>query len=392
MRLFSTKFAITIAAATMALSSFAIDASVKADTPGVSDKEIRIGAFGPFGGPVYLYGKLVMNGVEAVFDKVNESGGVNGRKLVLVREDDNCKPEGAIAAVKKLAYQEKVFAIIGGACSNATLAATPELVKSGVPMVVNSAVADAITTPPKKNIFTTQLTSSIESRAQIDFALKKGMKKLAVVRMTDAWAMARYNPLMEYAKKKGITFVENVELQVDAPDATPQALKLKASGADAVIMILYAKPGAVMVRDALKIGYKPFFVGQTAINDFAAFQEQVGIPGALKDFATITAVKYQPTDPEMEGWTGRIKKLFPNDKLSTFNMNGIGSAEVMAEAIKRAGSGITREKFLMELGKITDFQSSVYAGDITCGAPASHQCNQSPGWLALVDGKITLLD
>ena len=150
MRVFSTKFAITIAAATMALSSFAIDASVKADTPGVSDKEIRIGAFGPFGGPVYLYGKLVMNGVEAVFDKVNESGGVNGRKLVLVREDDNCKPEGAIAAVKKLAYQEKVFAIIGGACSNATLAATPELVKSGVPMVVNSAVADAITTPPKK--------------------------------------------------------------------------------------------------------------------------------------------------------------------------------------------------------------------------------------------------
>ena len=71
---------------------------------GISDTEIRIGAFGPFAGPVYLYGKLVMNGVESVFDKVNAEGGVHGRKLVLVREDDNCKPEGAIAAVKKLAY------------------------------------------------------------------------------------------------------------------------------------------------------------------------------------------------------------------------------------------------------------------------------------------------
>ena len=365
--------------------------TVKADTPGVSDKEIRIGAFGPFGGPVYLYGKLVMNGVEAVFDEVNEKGGVNGRKLVLVREDDNCKPEGAIAAVKKLAYQEKVFAIIGGACSNATLAATPELVKSGVPMVVNSAVADAITTPPKKNIFTTQLTSSIESRAQIDFALAKGFKKLAVVRMTDAWAMARYNPLMDYAKKKGIEFVENVELQIDAPDATPQALKLKSSGAEAVIMILYAKPGAVMVRDALKIGYKPFFVGQTAINDFEAFQEQVGIPNALKDFATITAFKRLPSDPEMKPFTDRIKKLFPNDRLSVFNMNGIGSAEVMVQAIKTAGSNLTREKFLNAMGKVTDFKSSVYAGDITCEAPSSHQCNQNPGWLALVDGKITLI-
>ncbi|MGI9394484.1 MAG: ABC transporter substrate-binding protein [Boseongicola sp.] len=356
---------------------------------GVTDKEVRIGAFGPFGGPVYLYGRLVMNGVEAVFDKVNEAGGVHGRKIVLVREDDNCKPEGAIAAVKKLAYQSKVFGIIGGACSNATLAATPEIVKSGLPMIVNSAVADAITTPPKANIFTTQLTSSIESRAQINYALKKGAKKIALVRMTDAWAMARYNPLMAYAKEKGVKFVANVELQIDAPDATPQALKLRASGADAIIMILYAKPGAVMVRDSLKIGFSPMWIGQTAINDFAAFEKQVGIPKALEKFATITAVAFQPTDPEMKAWTGRIKKLFPNDELSTFNMNGIGSAEVLVEALKHAGRDLTRAKFLAAMSKIQNFKSSVYAGDITCAPPKSHQCNQSPGWLALVNGKIT---
>lgn len=359
---------------------------------GVTDKEVRIGAFGPFGGPVYLYGRLVMNGVEAVFQKVNEAGGVNGRKLVLVREDDNCKPEGAIAAVKKLAYQDKVFGIIGGACSNATLAATPEIEKSGLPMIVNSAVADGITTPPKKNIFTTQLTSSIESRAQIDRAIKLGAKKIAVVRMTDAWAMARYNPLMEYAKEKGIKFVANVELQIDAPDATPQALKLRAAGADAVIMILYAKPGAVMIRDSLKIGYKPYWLGETAINDFAAFQKQVGIPNALEKFSTITAVAYQPTDPEMAPWTKRIKALFPNDELSTFNMNGIGSAEVLVEALKLAGKDLTREKFLAAMGKIKDFKTSVYAGTITCNPPKSHQCNQNPGWLGLVKGKIVHLD
>ena len=138
--------------AVIALSAGIFSGSALADvqTQGISDNEIRIGAFGPFGGPVYLYGKLVMNGVEAVFDMVNESGGVHGRKLTLVREDDNCKPEGSIAAVKKLAYSEKVFAIVGGACSNATLASVPELVKSGIPMVINSAVADAISTPVKK--------------------------------------------------------------------------------------------------------------------------------------------------------------------------------------------------------------------------------------------------
>ena len=167
----------------MGLSAVALGAALASgsaladghQTQGISDNEIQIGAFGPFGGPVYLYGKLVMNGVAAVFDKVNEAGGVHGRKLTLVREDDNCKPEGSIAAVKKLAYSEKVFAIVGGACSNATLASVPELEKSGIPMIINSAVADAISTPVKKNIYTTQLTSSIESRAQLNYALEKGV-------------------------------------------------------------------------------------------------------------------------------------------------------------------------------------------------------------------------
>ncbi|MGI9336299.1 MAG: ABC transporter substrate-binding protein [Gammaproteobacteria bacterium] len=358
-------------------------------TQGVTDSEVHIGAFGPFGGPVYLYGKLVMNGVETVFDKVNAEGGIHGRKIVLVREDDNCKPEGSIAAVKKLAYDQKVFAITGGACSNATLAAVPELEKSGIPMVVNSAVADGITDPPKKNIFTTQLTSGVESRAQIDYALARGAKKMAVVRMTDAWAMARYNPLIDYAKEKGIEFTANLELGVDANDATPQALKLRSSGADAVIMILYPKPGAVLIRDSLKIGNDPLWVGQTAINDFTAFEKQVGVPNALTNFATITAVAYQPTDPEVKGWTDRLKSLFPNDELSTFNMNGIGSAQVVVEALRRAGPDLTRDKFLEAMGSIKDLKVDVYAGPISCNPPASHQCNQHPGWLSLKDGKVT---
>ncbi len=76
-------------------------------------------------GPGYLYGRLAMNGVEAAFDKVNAAGGVNGRKLVLVREDDRCEPAGAIEAVRKLIYDDKVFAIDGGGCSNAAAACAP---------------------------------------------------------------------------------------------------------------------------------------------------------------------------------------------------------------------------------------------------------------------------
>jgi len=73
-----------------------------AQVPGVTADTIKIGSFGPLTGPNYLFGKLVMNGVEVVYNEVNKAGGVNGRKLVLVREDDRCDPATAIAAVKKL--------------------------------------------------------------------------------------------------------------------------------------------------------------------------------------------------------------------------------------------------------------------------------------------------
>ena len=365
--------------------------TVVAAEQGVTDNEILVGSVGVMTGPYYIYGKLSMNGLEAVFDKVNEAGGVHGRKIRLVREDSFCKPEGAIAAVKKLIYAHKVFAIVGGACSNATLAAKPEIVRSGIPFNVFAAVADGITSPPSPNIFTTQLTAAIESRAQLKWALDKGAKRIAVVAQHDAWGRSRYEPLIAAMKAKGMTPVADEEMTLYTNDATTHILKAMNGKADAVIMILYPKPGAVLMRDAIKLGFKPIWVGQTAINDWDNFEGQIGIKGSLKNFSTITAVLYQPNDPEMKEWTARIKKLFPNDNLSTFNQNGIGAGQVFVEALKRAGPNPTRASFLKAMGSLKNFKTDVYPGPITCNSPKSHQCNQSPAWLGEVDGKLKLI-
>ncbi|MBB6305894.1 ABC transporter substrate-binding protein [Xanthobacter tagetidis] len=374
---------------------FAWSASAQAQdaqTQGITDTEVKVGAFGPFGGPAYLFGKIAMNGIEVVFDKVNAEGGINGRKLVLIREDDSCRAEGAIAAVKKLVYDEKVFALIGGACSNSTLAARAEIEKAGVPFILNSATSDAITTPVARNIFTSQITASVESRAQVDFAIARGAKKIAVVAMKDAWGMSRYTPLMKYLDEKGIKLVANLELSPDASDATPQALQLKAAGADAVILLLYPKPAAIMVRDATKLAFDPIWIGQSTINDLKAFNAQVGMPGALKNFASITSTKFDPSDPAIAAWNDRLKARFPNDEISPFNMYGLGSAQVFVEALKLAGRDLTRDKFLAALGQLKNFKSDAYFGPITCNAPTDHQCNRTPGWFAWKDDKLVTLD
>jgi branched-chain amino acid transport system substrate-binding protein len=358
-----------------------VAAPVRAQSvPGVTKDQITIGSFGSLTGPTYLYGKLTMNGVDAVFAKVNAAGGINGRKLVLVREDDRCDPATAIAAVKKLVFSDNVFAIIGGGCSNAALGARPEIIKDEIPTNIFASVADEITDPVSKYIYTTMTTASIESRAQVDYALAQGAKKIAIVAQHDAWGQSRYKPLMEALKKHGVTPVVDLEMTVDDNDATVQALKIAQAKADAVIMLLYAKPGAVLVRSLNKLGQNPMLIGETGIADPVAFTKQVDIPGATDKFVTPSAVRYTPSSPEVAEWTASIKKMFPNDDLSVFNLMGIGAGEVMVDALKKAGPDLTREKFLDAMAHI-NVTTDTYAAPIVCNDPVSHQCNQHVAWM-----------
>jgi branched-chain amino acid transport system substrate-binding protein len=360
--------------------------AAQAQVPGVTADTIKIGSFGALTGPGYLYGKLPMNGIEVVFDQVNAAGGINGRKLELVREDDRCDPAAAIGAVKKLIFEDKVFAIIGGGCSNATFAAREALDEAKIPVVIMASVHDGITTPVSPNIFSVALTSTIESQAQLEFAIAQGAKRIAVVSMRDAWGRARYTPLMEAFQKKGIKPVLDEEMAPDANDATAQVLRLKAANADAVLIVLYPKPAAIFMRDAQKLGFKPLAVGQTGIADPAAFEEQVGSPGATASFRTISMVRHTPEDPAVDKWRKAIETKFPGDRLSVYNLFGIGSAQVMVEALKHAGPDLTREKLIAALDGLTDFQTDVYGAGITC-TKTDHRCNKAPAWIAKEPGK-----
>lgn len=380
---------ITGLAALLTLTLLAPRAAPAAD-PGVTATEIKIGGLGALTGPGYLYGKLVMNGAEVVFNEVNKAGGVHGRRLVLVREDDRCDPATAIAAAKKLIYQHQVFMIHGGGCSNASIAARPEIEQGKLPWVVFASVADEVTVPTNPWIFSTALAASFESYAQLEFALSRGAKKIAIISQRDAWGRARYTPLQEAFKKKGLVPVADEELTPDANDATPQVLRLRQAGADAVIMLLYPKPGAVYLRDAVKIGFKPVQIGQSALSDPIAFREQVGVPGALDAFFTINQMKYTPDDPQVEKWSALIHQYFPGDRLSVYNMFGIGSAEVVVEVLKRAGKDLTRDRVRAELAKLSNFQTSVHPGPLTC-TETDHQCHKVPAWIQLQGDKLRLV-
>jgi branched-chain amino acid transport system substrate-binding protein len=361
--------------------------SANAADPGVTDSSVLIGQLGALTGPGYLYGKLVMDGADIVFKETNKAGGIHGRKIETIRQDDRCDPAAAIGAAKKLIFDDKAFMIHGGGCTNASLGAYPEIKEARIPWVIFASVADSLTDPPAPAIFTTALTAAIESQAQLEFAIEKGAKRIAVISQRDAWGRGRYQPLMEAFKKKGVTPVADEEISADVNDATPQVLRLQQAKADAVLMVIYPKAAAAFLRDSYKVGYKPLAVGQTALGDLPVLAKQVGVLPAMERAVAISHVRYMPDDPEMGEWTKLFAQYYPNDTMSLYHILGIASAKVVVEALKRSGRELTRAKFVEVMGGTRDFDTGIYPGLITC-TPTDHQCHKTPAWVALVNGRI----
>jgi branched-chain amino acid transport system substrate-binding protein len=128
-------------------------------TTGVTSDKIKIGIFAPLTGAIALYGKAA-HMAESIFKNINKSGGINGRQIEVVLEDDACDPIKGVAAVKKLIYQDKVFMLFGGMCTNVCLAAKKDIVATETPYVVLGAAGHSITSPVEKTFLQVSLRPS----------------------------------------------------------------------------------------------------------------------------------------------------------------------------------------------------------------------------------------
>ena len=371
-----------LAAASLVVAMGIAAAISAAAEVGVTDTTIKIGTFGAMTGPYYIYGKVIMDGAQLVFNEVNAKGGIHGRKIEYVREDDRCDTATAIVAAKKLIFHDKVFMLNGGGCSNPSIAARPEIEKANVPWVVLTSIGEQIYTPVAPYIWTVGMSATIESYAQVEHAMRQGKKRIAIIAMHDAWGQGRYDPMLEHFKKNGITPVIDVEITDNANDATAQVLKLKQANPDAVMMLLYARSAAVYLRDAHKLGFKPYTVGTSATGDLLKLSEQVGIPEALENLVSLSIVNFVPGDPEMEKWKSLLQKHYPGDELQVNHLIGVGSGSAIVEVLQRVGRNLTRERFGEEMTKLTNWRSPVHAGPITC-TQTDHRCNRYPGWVKL---------
>jgi branched-chain amino acid transport system substrate-binding protein len=215
-----------------------------------SEDVIKIGVTQPLTGPVGASGTYVAQGAKIAASFLNEQGGIMGKKVELIIEDNKSNPKEAVATAEKLIVRDKVPVLMGAWSSTYTLAVMPKLMEYGVPMVVETSSSSKITTSGNPWIFRISPTSEMEAKA---FAAKVGnfhIKKADFLVVNNDWGLGAADEFSKMLKSKGIQVGITETMDAAAQDMSAQLAKIKASGSDTLFVTTGVEQLTLVLKQA----------------------------------------------------------------------------------------------------------------------------------------------
>jgi len=358
-------FAAALAAvvASSALTTIGAAADKKYD-PGASDTEIKIGQTIPHSGPGSLYGVLGRVG-EAYFQMLNESGGINGRKIKFFTMDDSYSAPKAVEATRRLVEQEEVLALYGSLGTAPQTAVHKYLNSKGVPQLLLNTGASKWN-DPKNNKWTMAGLPLYPTEAQILAKYVLSVKpdaKVAILYQNDDFGRDFLAPFKKVLADAGgkASVVAEASYDLTEPTVDSQLINLSKSGADVFYNITTGKATSQSIRKVVELGWKPLQLlsaGSTgrSILEAAGLDNAKGIV-AVAYQKDIGAARYAK-DPDVMAFEALRAKYLPTiapDNSIAFA--GYAQAVSMAEILRRCGDDLTRANVLKQAIGLNGFRA-----------------------------------
>jgi branched-chain amino acid transport system substrate-binding protein len=232
------------------------------------DKIIKIGVAGPHSGYMAESGIPPKDAVMLAADNINEAGGILGKKIQIIAEDDVCKPEVAVNVASKL-VSEEVIAVIGHVCDDSTTAAFEIYRKNGIPLVSPSAIKLELTRDNKAGLFFRTLP---HSNAQANLLVRfisnyLHANRVAVVHDGGENSIQLTRLVSEGLKNEKISVILETGIEPGSDDYTPLIEEISRSNPDAVFFGGYYPEGAKMISQARKKNIKTSFISGEGLKD-----------------------------------------------------------------------------------------------------------------------------
>ncbi|WP_170339220.1 ABC transporter substrate-binding protein [Ruegeria arenilitoris] len=343
-----------------------------AETQGVTDDEIVIGSVNDLSGIFAAVGVPATKGANVVFDRVNANGGVHGRKIRYVVEDNGYQMPRAMQGYNKLLNRDKVFAMLQSLGTPMNLAGFKLLDPKGIPNVAPLSAARQMLQEPMKNKFTSFSSYYDQARVGVKYLAQEfGGDKVCTMYLPTDFGKEILEGSQEGAKEAGITFAAETTHKPDETDFVGSLSKLKEEGCDIVTIALGVRQAITVVGTAKKMGLTDMkFLGTSA--SFLTVVAQV--PGGVTD-GFYAAASWQDLwaradEPAPKAFIEEYKAATGEDPVG-FSMLGYAAAEMMVKALEAAGPDLTHEGFIAAMETL-DYQDELVGNHMTFG-PDDHQ-------------------
>lgn len=312
---------------------------------GVSDKEIVLGTNIDLSGPIAQLGKEYVNGLKMALDQINEGGGVNGRQIRVIIEDNGYEPKRAVLAAQKLITQDGVFAIIGTMGTATNLAALPILLENGVFSFMPQGSSSTLYEPASMLKVAFAPSYFDVATATLEWAVKnQGVKSICVLYQDDDLGRESLAGVEAFSKARSVPLLDQTSYKRGATDFSSQMARLKASNCGFVYGATAMRDYPASISEARKIGFNPIFMGNTAT--YGLQVPQLGgeaVEGTYS--AAIMSIPYMDSPNKATAeWAAKYKGKF-GEEPGMYSMFGYYSMRLFGTLAKAAGQDLTAESF-----------------------------------------------
>lgn len=337
------------------------DSASKSDSGDV----IKIGAIGPLSGSASTYGISVKEGAQLLEEEINKAGGINGKQIKFLFEDDQATADAAMQAFNKLVDSDGVCAILGGVTSGATLAIAPNSTQREIPMITPTGTEPTITDVGGEYMFRGCFVDSFQGDVLAKYASEDLSAKTAAV---------LYNAGSDYSKGIADSFKEKFEAaggQVGEfltyndkdTDFNAQLTKIKGLNPDVLILPDYYNTVGLITKQARGMGITSQFLG----GDGWESEKLVEIGGDSVDGAMYVNHYYSgDTDEAVKTFVDSYKAKY-NKEPDAFAALSYDTSKILVKAIEKANS--TEGPAIKDALKGMELQS--VTGDIKFGEDRS---------------------
>ncbi len=354
-----------------AIAAILLAAPALAQTQGVTKDEITVGIPIDLSGPLAEVGRAGANAARMAADEINAAGGLNGRKLKLLFEDQQYDAKKGVLVTQKLLEQDKVFAILMATGTAPAAAAYPMVLKAGVPHVCPWTAGALFADPFERLSFACFPTNGgMAAAGTAHLVATMAKKKFCVIYQDDDMGAEVKDSISKVLAKSNLKIIEEAGYKRGATDFSGQVARVQRGDCDTLFLAAVPPAAAAIMQELQRRAWKPTVIGAgPSFEDNTIKLGKDAVEG-MYAVGVIANPDIQNSPAPVQDWMKRYQAKY-NSPASLYGAYAYSFVYVMAEGIKNAGPTLTADSFVSGMEQLKNY--TTLFGSVLNFSPANRQ-------------------